>query len=139
MSTLAKRIKSLRTGKGLTQSELARMTGIDQAEISRIEQGTRRISTDDLEKIAKQLGVSPAHLIGNGDGTRGLSPAIKEFLANGAPPGGLIALADDPSLVNSLQITLREFQVLASVDLPPDVDRDGYVQLLMTIRAITRG
>jgi transcriptional regulator with XRE-family HTH domain len=50
MSTLAKRIKSLRTGKGLTQSELARMTGIDQAEISRIEQGTRRISTDDLEK-----------------------------------------------------------------------------------------
>jgi len=139
MSTLAKRIKTLRTSKGLTQSELARMTGIDQAEFSRLEQGTRRITTDELTLIAKQLGVSPAHLIGNGDALRGLSAEIREFLAKGTPPGGLIALADDASLVNSLQITLREFQILASVDLPPDVDRDGYVQLLMTIRAITRG
>ena len=139
MSTLAKRIKSLRTSKGVTQSELSRLTGIDQAEISRIEKGSRRISTDDLATIAKHLGVSPAHLIGNGDASRGLSPAIKEFLVKGNPPGGLIALAEETSLVDALQITDREFQILASVDLSPDVDRNGYVQLLMTIRAITRG
>jgi transcriptional regulator with XRE-family HTH domain len=139
MSTIAKRIKSLRTTKGLTQMQLALATGIDQSEISRIERGARSVSTNDLQKLAKQLGVSPAYLIGNGDATRGLSPAIKEFLATGTPPGGLIALAEETGLVDALQITDREFQILASVDLPPDVDRDGYVQLLMTIRAITKG
>ncbi|TVP84048.1 MAG: XRE family transcriptional regulator [Thioalkalivibrio sp.] len=138
MSALAKRIKTLRTAKGITQSALSRLTGIDQSEISRIENGTRRVSTDDLAVIAKHLGVSPAHLIGNGDAARGLSPIIREFVAKGSAPGGLIALAEETSLVDALQVTDREFQILASVDLPPDVDRDGYVQLLMTIRAITK-
>ena len=41
--------------------------------------------------------------------------------------------------MNALQITEREFLTLANVDPPPDADRDGYVQLLMTIRAIMRG
>ena len=88
--------------------------------------------------IAKHLGVSPPHLIGNGDAARGLSPIIREFLSRGSAPGGLIALAEETRLVDALQITDREFQILASVDPPPDVDRDGYVQLLMTIRAITK-
>ena len=48
MSALAKRIKTLRTAKGITQSALSRLTGIDQSEISRIENRTRRVSTDDL-------------------------------------------------------------------------------------------
>ncbi|WP_156925541.1 hypothetical protein [Thioalkalivibrio paradoxus] len=39
-------------------------------------------------------------------------------------------------LVQSLQITDREFRTLASIDLPENTDRVGYVQLLLTVRAI---
>ena len=40
--SLATRISSLRNIKGISQRELARMTGIDNAEISRIEKGKRK-------------------------------------------------------------------------------------------------
>jgi hypothetical protein len=67
-----------------------------------------------------------------------MAPIVKEYIEKGNAPGGLIELAEDTNLVAALQITDDEFRTLASIALPASVDRDGYVQLLMTARAITK-
>ncbi len=45
----------LRQEAGLTQDELADRTGIDQAEISRIERGASNATEDTLARIAQEL------------------------------------------------------------------------------------
>jgi len=48
------RLRLLRKDRGLTQAELARQIGIQQSDLSRMEQGEYRVSLDNLFKI---LGV----------------------------------------------------------------------------------
>lgn len=55
-----------------------------------------------------------------------------------APPG-LAKLARDDDLIENLEITDEEFRVLSTLDLPRPPTLDGYIQLLMTIRAISGG
>ena len=105
----------------------------------RIERGARRVSADELALIAKRLAGAPGRLLGQPGQTNRLAPIVKEYIEKGNAPGGLIELAEDTNLVAALQITDDEFRTLASIALPASVDRDGYVQLLMMVRAITEG
>lgn len=50
----------LRKEAGLTQDELAARTGVDQAEISRIERGASNATEDTLAHIAHELGAEIA-------------------------------------------------------------------------------
>lgn len=54
-------------------------------------------------------------------------------------PKGLRDLAGDDSLIKAMRITAHELRTLASIDLPATVSKDGYVQLLMTLRSISSG
>lgn len=56
------RLRELRQKKGLTQSAVAAMTGIEQANISRIENGRFDISASTLWKILDALGYTAADL-----------------------------------------------------------------------------
>ena len=49
---IAKKIAMLRQEKELTQKQLSQLTGIDQADISKIESGNRTVSIKLLKKIA---------------------------------------------------------------------------------------
>lgn len=51
-------VSKARELKGLTQSELAKLTGIHQAEISKIERGIGNPSVKTLDRIAKGLGLN---------------------------------------------------------------------------------
>ena len=53
---LAGDVIRLRTARGLTQKQLAELTGIDQADISRIERGLSNATEATLERIAEALG-----------------------------------------------------------------------------------
>lgn len=53
---LAKEIIRIRTEKGITQKELALLCGIQQSNISRLENGTYNPSMQLLEKIALAVG-----------------------------------------------------------------------------------
>jgi len=53
----AKRLKTLRVEKQLTQEELAKMTGLSTSFISSLERGVDAPSFESLESIAKALGV----------------------------------------------------------------------------------
>jgi transcriptional regulator with XRE-family HTH domain len=58
------RVKELRQAKGWRQVDLAERSGIDQGNISKIEQGqTRGVDFATLEKLADALGVDAGFLI----------------------------------------------------------------------------
>jgi len=63
--TIGDRIKALREAKGMTQIELADMTGTTKQTIYKYETGiVTNIPSDRIESIAKVLNVSPAYLMG---------------------------------------------------------------------------
>lgn len=63
---MALRIKSLRKAKGLSQQELADMTGISRSQLSEIESEAKPGNTLRLSAIAKALGVSVNELFEDG-------------------------------------------------------------------------
>lgn len=74
MDSFKKRVKDIMQNKGLKQSDLAKMTGIAEATISRYCNGRRTPNIKALVKIAKILNVSTDYLLGikddNGKGGR---------------------------------------------------------------------
>ncbi len=55
--TIGERIREARTAKGLTQEQLAQVTGINQANISRLENGTANPSLRTLKRLAEGMGM----------------------------------------------------------------------------------
>lgn len=55
-------IKIIRATKGLSQSELAEISGIDASLISRFESGNRKPSINNLEAVSKKLAI-PLYLM----------------------------------------------------------------------------
>jgi len=64
MTDFAKRLQQVRSDAGLSQSALARQVDTSQSAISQMESGERQPSFDMLRRLAKALGVSTAHLLG---------------------------------------------------------------------------
>jgi len=60
-------IRGARKGAGFTQDQLSEATGIDQASISRMENGKQGITLEYLKRIAGALGVPLGDLV-NGAG-----------------------------------------------------------------------
>nr|WP_261764702.1 MULTISPECIES: helix-turn-helix transcriptional regulator [Paenibacillus] len=61
---LANRIRAFRKLKGLTQHELAAETGISLAILGTIERGNRKVTPQELSKIAGVLAISIEELQG---------------------------------------------------------------------------
>ncbi len=53
-------LETIRELQGLTQSRLAKMTGISQSNISALEKGTQQMGRDRVIILAKALKVHPA-------------------------------------------------------------------------------
>ena len=64
MNDFGRRLQEIRTDAGLTQSGLARALITSQSAISQMERGEREPSFQMLRRLARALGVSPAHLLG---------------------------------------------------------------------------
>ncbi|TSC87303.1 MAG: DNA-binding protein [Microgenomates group bacterium Gr01-1014_16] len=57
-----KRLRQLRKAKGLSQEELAFRSGLHRTYVSDLERGTRNVSLENIEKIAKVLGLELSEL-----------------------------------------------------------------------------
>ena len=141
MDMLPQRLKTARIAKGLSQKELAKLADADQTTISRLENGSRGASTETLTAIARVLDMTLSDLVGDADREKekeygSKHPAYK-IIKNDNSPEGLRKLALNRDLVNALKITEDEWRTLISIKLPENVSQDGYVQLLITIRAIS--
>ncbi|TFZ24435.1 helix-turn-helix domain-containing protein [Lactiplantibacillus plantarum] len=64
---LASRIINLRESKNMKQSDLARRLSLDKSSMSKIENGTRKVSSDEILKIANVFEVSTDYLLGNNE------------------------------------------------------------------------
>lgn len=58
-NSVGERIRAIRKAKGLTQQQLAELSGLDDAYVGSLERGERNFSIDTLEKIIIGLKVSP--------------------------------------------------------------------------------
>lgn len=56
-------IREIRREKGFTQRQLSDATGIDQASISRMENGKQSITVDYLQRIARAMKVPVESLV----------------------------------------------------------------------------
>ncbi len=62
--SLISRIINLREAKNWTQIELGRKLNLDKSTMNKIESGARKVSTNELEKIADIFNVSTDYLLG---------------------------------------------------------------------------
>lgn len=63
LANLGSNIRSARKEKGWTQEKLAELSGINDKEVSHIEQGRRNITIDTLVKICNALNVDIENII----------------------------------------------------------------------------
>ena len=64
MSTTGKKLKELRGQQGMSQQELADLLQIPRPAVSAIESGTRKVSSDELVRLAQIFHVSVDYLVG---------------------------------------------------------------------------
>lgn len=60
---LAKNVRLYRHARGLTQEELADKAKLHRTYMGMIERAERNLSVDNVEKIARALGVKPSQLL----------------------------------------------------------------------------
>ncbi|MGE3164679.1 MAG: helix-turn-helix domain-containing protein [Planctomycetota bacterium] len=60
MIPIGQQIKQLREEKRITGKDLAQRIGLSQSQMSRLEQGQRRVDSEVLQRIAEALGVPPS-------------------------------------------------------------------------------
>jgi hypothetical protein len=58
------------------------------------------------------------------------------IISNYNAPHGLRELASDTELAIALKINNDEWKTLGTINLPPAISKNGYVQLLITLRSI---
>jgi transcriptional regulator with XRE-family HTH domain len=61
---VSRRLRDLRTERGLTLADVARAAGMDASSLSRLESGARRLTLDHLPPLARALGVRVDDLLG---------------------------------------------------------------------------
>ncbi|MBF5094225.1 helix-turn-helix transcriptional regulator [Azospirillum sp. INR13] len=61
---IAQRIREARTLAGLSQGQVAKMMGMHRPSISEIEAGNRRVTADELARLADIFDVGTAYLLG---------------------------------------------------------------------------
>lgn len=99
---LKERIKALRTEKGLSQAELARLAGVTERSVQRYEAGASYPQMASIEKLATALGTSVDDLLGREDqaimelGQNEGKRAQRDFLKEAQQFSALMAGGDIP-------------------------------------------
>jgi transcriptional regulator with XRE-family HTH domain len=65
-SIIASRLREARKMAGLSQAQAAKELGLHRPSISEAEAGNRKVSADEIAKLAKLYDVSVSWLLGNG-------------------------------------------------------------------------
>ena len=71
MSTIGERIKDLRTGHKLTQTDLSKLVGLSYIQVGRYETGKSRPSSEILQKLAEALDTTTDFLMNGNTNEKG--------------------------------------------------------------------
>lgn len=139
---LANRIINLRESKDWTQTELGKKIGLEKSAMNKIENGSRKVTTDELRQLAKVFDVSTDYLLGNTnkkhyyDLTKKDENSIQrqlEEMIGDLSQGGPLAFSKDESeidqetrelLIASLENSLRIAKIEAKKKFTPKKYRD---------------
>ncbi|MFJ5677878.1 helix-turn-helix domain-containing protein [Streptomyces sp. NPDC093097] len=120
MSTAGQRVKEVRKRRGLTQTELAKASGVSLSTVRKLEQGERETARlETLRKLAQALRVPTMRLAGEpreddaGAATVDRWRAVREALER---PPVAPGLDDDPPTVGGVRTALHETEPLFSGD-----------------------
>jgi transcriptional regulator with XRE-family HTH domain len=91
--SMGTRIKELRKGKNLSQTELAEFLEIHLNTMSKIESDKSDISGEELKKLSDFFGVSADYLLTGKEGTNDISEEEREILS---------VIRDDKSMRNAM-------------------------------------
>ena len=131
------RLRAARKHAGLSQRELAERCSTRQSHISSMEKELRAPSIEMLKRLADVLGVSVQWLCGY-DQTPTEAPAEigpKHLLSDASTAAGLVALAADRALADSLDIQPAEWSALRSLAPAAAISKEGYLAVLLALRA----
>lgn len=78
-STFADRLRAIREGKGLSQTDLAEKSGLQPSAVSHFETGRRSPSFDNLRKLADALDVSIDYLLGRAEEPQTAGPRAQKL------------------------------------------------------------
>jgi transcriptional regulator with XRE-family HTH domain len=138
---VSQRAKKLRDAKGWNQRQLEQHSGVNQKTISNLESSDISIQLDTLAAVSEAFGLEVWEMlrpeINDQKGTYEVDP--RAAIKRDGPPG-LRELAADEGATAALGITPEEWRRLAAVGaaLPPTVNKAGFIQLLFTLRTITK-
>ena len=126
---IGQQLRTARHALKLTQQQVADRLGISQSKVTKIEKGQQAIDVIELLRYQKILGVELLPTAGD-QSQKNWQEAAERL--------GLRELASDVALCNALKITDAEGLLLSNVSgfLSPALTKEGYVQLLVTLRAI---
>ena len=136
---VGQRLSAARRNAGLSQIELGRLCGTPQSHISGMERGKRAPSIEMAKTLAQALGVTVHWLIG-GDSSATLASketGTEHLLADAKTPAGLATLAGDAALCDILKIRSVEWGALRSLTTPEPLTKEGYIAILLVLRAHT--
>ena len=91
MSTINEKLKEAREATGLLQSQIADYLGVTQSFISKVENGERNLTVDQLESVVSLFGHSLASFAGI---EQDVSPIQFAFRAQDVSQSDLNAIAD---------------------------------------------
>lgn len=124
MVEVGSRIRELRTRTGLSQQRLAELVGVSRPAISQMESGGRKVSADELARLADALNVSADSLLNR---KKGPDVILKERPESGEP---------QPTIrINVPQKNLQKFRevllyVLNKVGSKPNIGETVIYKLL---------
>ncbi|MAW77983.1 MAG: hypothetical protein CMJ95_11445 [Planctomycetes bacterium] len=81
MANIGDVIRTLREGKGVTAKDLAERVGLSASQMSRLENGQRRVNSEVLARIARALEVTPSEFFDDGD-----SSTVRPLARSAAAP-----------------------------------------------------
>lgn len=103
---IGKRLREIRSAKGLSQGDVERRSGLLRSYISRVEGGYTEPSLATLEKFAKALEVEPYQLLYSGEG-RPSAPKVAGPATTSKAARRLVKYFDSMSSANrTLLLTL---------------------------------
>ncbi|WP_249028980.1 helix-turn-helix domain-containing protein [Tannockella kyphosi] len=94
------KLKSLRKGSKITQEQMAKYLKVDQSMVAKLENGTRKLSVELIEKLCNLYGCSEEYLFGQEEG---FVPLDFAFRANNIEVEDLESIA----MMNKIAANIR--------------------------------
>jgi Zn-dependent peptidase ImmA (M78 family)/transcriptional regulator with XRE-family HTH domain len=119
---VGKRVAEARRHRGLTQTDLGNVLGLDKTQVSKIESGKRRLDISEVVLAAQALGVTTRQLLGMPERTK---LALAGRLAVDAPDGAM-----RPAMTRARHLVEIDDALSQSAELQPAIPTDAAKRVL---------